>query len=122
MSGEARAQGEVQTVLGVPEDVHPSPVRARSRTKCAVAINARPKAVVQLCVNLGKRVNEYLERANASPQGKLSADLCDRARVQIAGIARNAQFCSSNGTREGGVCTLTFADFDRLANWLYIFT
>lgn len=98
-------------------------VRCAANATLATSIAAGPKAVVNLTVNLYKRIMGYRDRSKAKAQTDMpSAEVCEKALNQIAGISRNLEFCMKRGSKEGSACTMTIADFDRLANWLYLFS
>jgi hypothetical protein len=109
----------------------------------ASAIVAGPKAVMNLCVNLYKRIIEWRERAKkedpsfrakerAARQAGTDPDavkkevplyeVSDRAAKTVFDIHWNLETGIRYGSHEGGGYTLTFADLDRLSNYLYMFT
>jgi hypothetical protein len=109
----------------------------------ASAIAAGPKVVEQLCINLYKRIVEWRERAKKDDEvfrekqraarraGKNPeaiqktmpfADVCERAARTVFNIHWNLNTGILHGSHEGGGCTLTFADLDRLSGYLYVFT
>ena len=109
----------------------------------ASAIAAGPKVVMQLCINLYKRIVEWRERAKKDDEafrekqqaarraGKNPeaiqktmpfADFCEWAARSVFNIHWNLHTGILFGSHEGGGCTLTFADLDRLSGYLYVFT
>lgn len=119
------------------------PYRCGPSAVLASAIAAGPAAVVKLCLNLYKRIIEWRERAKADDAAfreKQRAarragtdpdavrkevpyyDVCDKAATTVFNIHWNLETGIRYGSHEGGGCTLTFADLDRLSNYLYMFT
>jgi hypothetical protein len=109
----------------------------------ASAIVAGPAAVMNLCVNLYKRIIDWREKAKTDDEAfreKQRAarragtdpdavrkempyyDVCDRAATTVFNIHWNLETGIRFGSHEGGGYTLTFADLDRLSNYLYMFT
>jgi hypothetical protein len=119
-----REQTETRTFTPLPGTGKESDeVRCAANATLATAVAAGPRAVARMCVNLYKHITAYRDRNKGSKQSDvISESVSNRALSQIFSIARNVEFCMGGGSREGGACTMTFADFDRLANWLYVFS
>ncbi len=119
------------------------PYRCGPSAVLASAIVGGPKSVMSLCVNLYKRIMEWRERAksdDAKYQEKRRAarragtdpdaaqketpyvDVCDKAMRKVFNIHWSLESGVRFGTHEGGGSILTFADFDRLSSYLYMFT
>lgn len=109
----------------------------------ATAIVAGPKAVMDLCLNLYKRIKEARDRATtddesyrekqrearragkdpeAVPKEVPFFDVSDKAAKKVFDIHWNLQTGIKFGSHEGGGYVLTFADLDRLSNYLYMYT
>ena len=125
------------------EGTESDPYRCGQSAVLATAIVAGPKAVMALCVNLYKRILEWRElakkddeafrekqraarRAGTDPDAVKKEvpfyDVSDRAAKTVFDIHWNLETGIRFGTHEGGGCTLTYADLDRLSNYLYMFT
>ena len=119
------------------------PYRCGPSAVLASAIVAGPEAVKTLCVNLYKRIIDWREqaktddetfrekqraarRAGTDPEAVQKQvpyyDVCVKAAKTVFDIHWNLETGIRYGTHEGGGCTLTFADFDRLSSYLYMFT
>lgn len=135
-----------QTRITTPqpaEGTESDPYRCGPSAVLASAIVAGPKAVMDLCVNLYKRIIDWRERATKDDEvfnekqraarrtgGDPSAvhkelpfrSVCDSAAKTVFDIHWNLETGIRFGSHEGGGYTLTFADLDRLSNYLYMFT
>ncbi len=119
------------------------PYRCGPSAVLASAIVAGPKAVMDLCVNLYKRIIEWRELAKKDDEAfkekqraaRLAGtdpdavkkempfhDVTEKAAKTVFDIHWNLETGIRFGTHEGGGYTLTFADLDRLSNYLYMFT
>lgn len=99
-------------------------VRCAANAVLASAIVKGPRQVMTLCLNLYKRIVEKRDQSRAAGKNAkgLSVGVCDRAAATVFAIYINLDLGIRYGSHQGGGCTLTFADFDRLANWMYHFT
>jgi hypothetical protein len=125
------------------EGTESDPYRCGPSAVLASAIVAGPEAVMNLCVNLYKRVIEWRELAkkddeafrekqrdarragkdpNAVQKDVPYYDVCDKAAKTVFDIHWNIETGIRYGSHEGGGYTLTFADLDRLSSYLYMFT
>lgn len=139
-----REQTETRIAKPQPaEGAESDPYRCGPSAVLATAIVAGPKAVMALCVSLYKRIFDWREQAKTDDESfraKQRAarragtdqdavqkevpfyDISDRAAKVVFDIHWNLDTGIRFGTHEGGGCTLTFADLDRLSNYLYMFT
>lgn len=119
------------------------PYRCGSNAVLASAIVGGPKAVIGLCKNLYQRIKQWRDlaiqddadyqqkrhaarRAGTDPDAVKKqipyAEVCDRALRKVFDIHWSLDMGVRFGTHQGGGSVLTYADFDRLASYLYIFT
>jgi hypothetical protein len=96
--------------------------RCGSNASLASAIVAGPRAVITLCQNLVKRIDDYRTQGAAGGAEMPSAAQADEARASVRRIMLDVYYGSTGMAHEGGGGTLQYRDLDRLAHWLYVFS